>query len=33
MVEWYKGIFGDDKALKNIVGYEQEFLKDGVAND
>lgn len=33
MIEWYKGIFGDDKALKNIIGYEQKFLKDGVAND
>lgn len=33
IVEWYKGIFGDDEALKNIIEYEQKFLKDGVAND
>lgn len=33
IISWYKGIFGDDKALKNIIEYEQKFLKDGVAND
>lgn len=33
MVEWYKGIFGDDKALKNIIGYEQKFSKDGVEDE
>ena len=33
MVEWYKGIMGDDEVLKNIIEYEQKFLKDGVAND
>ena len=33
VIEWYKGIFGADKALENIIGYEQKFLKDGVAND
>lgn len=33
IVEWYKGIFGADKALKNIIEYEQKFSKGGVVND
>ena len=32
IINWYKGIFGDDKTLKNTVEYEQKFSKDGVAN-
>lgn len=33
IIEWYKAVFGADKALKNIIRYEQEFVKEGVANE